>query len=83
MIVKVEMATTPETWGKMKETRHRLENCWKLDINWSLFPDTLQKVSRFKLLVNSLVASKQHGLQGCSVHVDVAPVWNYTSILKR
>ena len=39
------MAATPETWSKMKDTRHRLENCWKTDLNWSLYPEALKKVS--------------------------------------
>ena len=39
------MAVSPETWSKMKETRHRLENCWKIDLNWSLYPETLKQVS--------------------------------------
>ena len=34
------MASSPE-W----KTRHRLESCWKLDIDWSLYPTTLKEVS--------------------------------------
>ena len=57
------MATTPETWGKMKETRHRLENGWKLDIDWSLFPDTLKNVSLFVIFVHNLILLKCSSLQ--------------------
>ena len=39
------MAVTPETWSKMKETGQRLENCWKMDLNWSLYPESLKQVS--------------------------------------
>lgn len=40
------MATTSvESWSKMKETRIRLEKCWKIDINWSLYPEWLKEVS--------------------------------------
>jgi hypothetical protein len=38
------MATTGESWAKLKETRQRLEKCWQIDINWSLYPATLKEV---------------------------------------
>ena len=38
------MAASPESWGKLKETRRRLETCWKIDLDWSLFPDALKEV---------------------------------------
>jgi hypothetical protein len=36
-----------ETWAKLKETRTRLEKCWEVDIEWSLY---LREVN-FKNLV--------------------------------
>lgn len=52
------MAVSPETWSKMKETRHRLENCWKMDLNWSLYPETLKQVSmQFFLVLLKVIVS--------------------------
>lgn len=38
------MATGVDAWEKLKETRSRLEKCWKMDIQWSLYPETITKV---------------------------------------
>ncbi len=38
------MATTGDSWAKLKETRQRLEKCWEVDINWSLYPSSLKEV---------------------------------------
>lgn len=39
-----KMATTPESWNKLKETRQRLEKCWDVDIDWNLYPQNLKEV---------------------------------------
>lgn len=31
------------------QTRSRLEDCWKVDVNWELYPEKLQQVSKSKL----------------------------------
>lgn len=40
-----EMAAGSESWAKMLETRQRLEKCWKLDVDWKLFPSAIKNVS--------------------------------------
>lgn len=40
---KLKMAS-PDSWGKLKETRKRLQKCWGMDLDWSLFPKSLQEV---------------------------------------
>jgi hypothetical protein len=34
-----------ESWAKLRETRKRLEKCWELDLDWSLYPQSLKKVT--------------------------------------
>lgn len=41
---KTDMAT-PESWSKLKDTRKRLQKCWDMDLDWSLFPEALKAVS--------------------------------------
>ena len=38
------MAASPDNWSKLRETRQRLEKCWKLDIDWSLYPQEIKEV---------------------------------------
>ena len=41
---------SPVSWEKLRETRKRLEKCWKIDIDWCLFPSYLNKeVSGIKM----------------------------------
>ena len=41
------MATSPDTWAKMKDTRHKLEKCWETNLDWSLYPESIKEVSIF------------------------------------
>lgn len=36
---------SPISWKKLKETRQRLHKCWKVDLDWSIFPASLKDVS--------------------------------------
>lgn len=38
------MASSGEGWEKLKETRHRLEKCWKMDLDWTLYPEIIKEV---------------------------------------
>ena len=42
----VKMAWTPDNWAKLKATRQRLEKCWDIDIDWSLYPEQLKEVTK-------------------------------------
>ena len=46
--IQVIMAAGIDTWEKLKETRSRLEKCWKIDIEWSLYPETIKRVRNLK-----------------------------------
>ena len=33
-----------DVWGKLNDTRYRLELCWKTDLDWNLFPDSIKDI---------------------------------------
>ena len=43
--IAIQMAWTPESWAKSKETVQRLDKCHDLEINWSLYNEELEKVN--------------------------------------
>ena len=45
------MASNLDSWVKVKETRKRLEKCWDIDIDWSLYPGALKEVSYIKYII--------------------------------
>lgn len=52
------IAASPEMWSKMKETRHRLEKCWKMDLDWSHYPATLKQVSMLSVILSFVYVTK-------------------------
>jgi len=40
------MASGSDTWGKLQETRSRLKRCLAVDIDWNLYPQTIEMVSK-------------------------------------
>ena len=64
------MATTPKqavkTLAGAVETKLRLERCWKVDINWELYPMVLQEVSAIngKAVIISIYAT-----------ISITPLW--------
>ena len=44
------MASSGDSWEKLKETRHRLEKCWEMDFDWTLYPDIIKKVRYLNML---------------------------------
>jgi len=39
------MASGSDTLGKLKDIRSQLKRCLEVDLNWSLYPETIKKVS--------------------------------------
>lgn len=57
------MATGVDAWEKLKETRSRLEKCWKMDINWSLYPETIRNVRNIGIKSFRLEVGAKHRLE--------------------
>lgn len=51
------MAGGSDIWEKLKEARSRLEKCWKMDIEWSLYPETIKRVRKLKQSFTSVIKS--------------------------
>lgn len=68
------MASTPKLAAKTLagavETKMRLERCWKVDINWELYPMVLQEVSAVtgKAVIISISATIGVVLLCCGKH---------------
>ena len=46
------MASSPgDSWGKLRETRRRLELCCNEELDWSPFPQTLKEVANLHIHV--------------------------------
>jgi hypothetical protein len=36
--------SSPDSWGRLRETRQRLVKCWQMDIDWTLYPVVIKNV---------------------------------------
>ena len=53
-----KMAASVDTWDRLKETRLRLQKCWEVHLDWSLFPDSLKQVRTLFWLPYSLMVDR-------------------------